>query len=86
MCFPCAPQIFSGGRNWANSVDFAKNLVRSRGGPGLLLARSKGFKPNAVTGVSRTRLLLEIVAVYELFGNAFSFPHALCLRALRVCL
>ncbi|RDX55109.1 hypothetical protein OH76DRAFT_1339762 [Lentinus brumalis] len=60
--------IFSGGRNWANSLDFAKNLVRSRGGPGLLLARSKGVKPNAVTGVSRTRLLLEIVAVYELFG------------------
>lgn len=62
-------QIFSGGRNWSNSLDFAKNLVRSRGGPGLLLARSKGVKPNAVTGVSRTRLLLEIVAVYELFGN-----------------
>ncbi|RPD74317.1 hypothetical protein L226DRAFT_463926 [Lentinus tigrinus ALCF2SS1-7] len=60
--------IFSGGRNWSNSLAFAKNLVKSRGGPGLLLARSKGFKTNSVTGVSRARLLVEIVAVYELFG------------------
>ncbi|KAI0780049.1 fungal-specific transcription factor domain-containing protein [Fomes fomentarius] len=60
--------IFSGGRNWANSMDFAKNLVKSRGGPGLLLARSRGHRPNAVTGVCRARLLLEIIAVYELFG------------------
>ena len=64
-------QIFSGGRNWAKSLDFAKNLVKSRGGPGLLLARSKGHKANAVAGVSRARLLLEIIAVYELFGNLF---------------
>ncbi|PIL36188.1 transcription factor [Ganoderma sinense ZZ0214-1] len=60
--------IFSGGRNWAKNVDFAKNLVKSRGGPGLLLARSKGYKANSVIGVSRARLLLEIIAVYELFG------------------
>ena len=73
MSVLCALQIFSGGRNWASSLDFAKNLVKSRGGPGLLLARSKGFKPNAVTGVSRTRLLLEIVAVYELFGKGSVF-------------
>ena len=65
----CRAQIFSGGRNWAMSLDFAKNLVRQRGGPGLLLARSRGFKPNSVTGVPRARLLLEIVAVYELFGD-----------------
>ncbi|TBU33811.1 fungal-specific transcription factor domain-containing protein [Dichomitus squalens] len=60
--------IFSGGRHWAKSLDFAKSLVKSRGGPGLLLARSRGHKANSVTGVSRARLLLEIVAVYELFG------------------
>ncbi|OSD06877.1 hypothetical protein PYCCODRAFT_1431066 [Trametes coccinea BRFM310] len=60
--------IFSCGRRWSKSLAFAKNLVRSRGGPGLLLARSKGHKSHTVTGVSRARLLLEIVAVYELFG------------------
>lgn len=65
----CHVQIFSGGRNWAKNVDFAKNLVKSRGGPGLLLARSKGYKANSVIGVSRARLLLEIIAVYELFGD-----------------
>lgn len=70
---PCMyTQIFSGGRNWAKNVDFAKNLVKSRGGPGLLLARSKGHKANSVIGVSRARLLLEIIAVYELFGDFHS--------------
>ncbi len=64
-------QIFTCGRRWSKSLGFAKNLVRTRGGPGLLLARSKGHRPNTVTGVCRARLLLEIVAVYELFGNAF---------------
>ncbi|KAI0775723.1 fungal-specific transcription factor domain-containing protein [Trametes elegans] len=60
--------IFSCGRRWSKSLGFAKKLVRSRGGPGLLLARSKGYRTNTVTGVCRARLLLEIVAVYELFG------------------
>ncbi|KAH9858710.1 fungal-specific transcription factor domain-containing protein [Lenzites betulinus] len=60
--------IFTCGRRWQKSLGFAKKLVRTRGGPGLLLARSKGRRPNTVTGVSRARLLLEIVAVYELFG------------------
>ncbi|KAI0329435.1 hypothetical protein GY45DRAFT_1346580 [Cubamyces sp. BRFM 1775] len=60
--------IFSCGRRWSKSLGFAKNLVRTRGGPGLLLARSKGHRSNTVTGVSRARLLLEIIAVYELFG------------------
>ncbi|KAI0374028.1 hypothetical protein BV20DRAFT_961978 [Pilatotrama ljubarskyi] len=60
--------IFSCGRRWSKSLGFAKNLVRTRGGPGLLLARSKGHRPNTVTGVCRARLLLEIIAVYELFG------------------
>ncbi|KAH9931091.1 fungal-specific transcription factor domain-containing protein [Epithele typhae] len=58
--------IFSAGRHWREDMDFAKNLVKSRGGPGLLLARSKGFKDNSVTGTCRARLLLEILAVYEL--------------------
>ncbi|KAI0645695.1 fungal-specific transcription factor domain-containing protein [Trametes meyenii] len=60
--------IFTCGRRWSRSLGFAKKLVRTRGGPGLLLARSKGRRANTVTGVCRARLLLEIVAVYELFG------------------
>lgn len=39
-----------------------------RGGPAVLLARSEQSKPGSVTGVSRARLMLEIIAVYELFG------------------
>ena len=69
------PQIFSGGRNWAKGLEFAKGLVKSRGGPGLLLARSRGYKPNTVTGASRARLLLEIIAVYELFGKYYLRAH-----------
>ncbi|KAI0630369.1 fungal-specific transcription factor domain-containing protein [Trametes polyzona] len=60
--------IFTCGRRWSKSLGFAKQLVRTRGGPGLLLARSKGHRSNTVTGVCRARLLLEIIAVYELFG------------------
>ncbi|CCM01484.1 uncharacterized protein FIBRA_03538 [Fibroporia radiculosa] len=60
--------IFSGGQNWSKTLNMAKSLVNMRGGPAVLLARSPDTKPNTVTGVSRARLLLEIVAVYELFG------------------
>ncbi|OCH95164.1 hypothetical protein OBBRIDRAFT_810069 [Obba rivulosa] len=60
--------IFSGGYNWAKAIDTAKNLINARGGPAVLLARSGEPKPGTVTGVWRARLILEIVAVYEIFG------------------
>jgi len=60
--------IFCGGQNWHRTLSLAKTLINMRGGPAVLLARSSHPKPGLVTGVSRARLLLEIVAVYELFG------------------
>lgn len=60
--------IFSGGQGWGKTLTLAKTLVNMRGGPAVLLARSLQSKHNTVTGVSRARLLLETVAVYELFG------------------
>ncbi|KAH9949554.1 fungal-specific transcription factor domain-containing protein, partial [Amylocystis lapponica] len=60
--------IFSGGRGWFKTLHLAKVLVNMRGGPAVLLARSAHPKTGSVTGVSRARLLLEILAVYEIFG------------------
>ncbi|OBZ68304.1 Transcriptional regulatory protein moc3 [Grifola frondosa] len=60
--------IFSGGRDWAKNLNIAKTLVRVRGGPTALLARSSPPNPNYPSGVRRARLFLEILAVYELFG------------------
>ncbi|KZT70983.1 hypothetical protein DAEQUDRAFT_724736 [Daedalea quercina L-15889] len=56
----CLVDIFSSGRDWFEPLDRAKKLVHSRGGPAVLLARSPR--------VPLSRLLLEIVAIYELFG------------------
>jgi hypothetical protein len=52
----------------------AKNLVRFRGGPAVLLARSTPAHPGSVEGVSRTRLFLDILAVYDMAGDVFQ-PH-----------
>ncbi|EMD37894.1 hypothetical protein CERSUDRAFT_114532, partial [Gelatoporia subvermispora B] len=60
--------IFSGGQNWSRTLDMTKGLIHARGGPAALLARSAHPKPGTVTGVWRARLILEIVAVYEIFG------------------
>ncbi|KAI0949383.1 hypothetical protein AcW1_009014 [Taiwanofungus camphoratus] len=60
--------IFSGGQNWFKVLNLAKTLVNMRGGPAVLLARSVEAKSGALTGVSRARLLLEIIAVYEIFA------------------
>ncbi|TFY69156.1 hypothetical protein EVJ58_g574 [Rhodofomes roseus] len=56
----CLVDIFSSGRDWSEPLDKAKKLVHSRGGPAVLLARS--------SHAPLSRLLLEIVALYELFG------------------
>ncbi|EPS97724.1 hypothetical protein FOMPIDRAFT_1024907 [Fomitopsis schrenkii] len=56
----CLIDIFSSGRNWSEPLEKAKKLVQCRGGPAVMLARSKK--------VSQSRLFLEIAAIYELFG------------------
>jgi hypothetical protein len=50
-------------------MDSAKNLVRLRGGPAVLLAGSAPAKPGVIEGISRNRLFLDILAVYEVAGN-----------------
>ncbi|EGN99813.1 hypothetical protein SERLA73DRAFT_159962 [Serpula lacrymans var. lacrymans S7.3] len=57
--------IFSGGRNWSKNMDLAKTLVRIRGGPTSLLASSFNMKSGSPDQIARTRLLLEILAVYD---------------------
>ena len=68
-------QIFFGGQDWYRNLDLARALINMRGGPAVLLARSELSKSGSVTGVSRARLLLEIIAVYELFGTYISLPY-----------
>jgi hypothetical protein len=45
--------------------------VRLRGGPKVMLTHSTPARPGVVEGVSRCRLFLDILAVYDLAGNAF---------------
>jgi hypothetical protein len=52
-------------------MDLAKNMVRLRGGPAALLARSTPANPGVVDGISRNRLFLDILAVYDVAGNVF---------------
>ncbi|KDQ53454.1 hypothetical protein JAAARDRAFT_136956 [Jaapia argillacea MUCL 33604] len=61
--------IFTGGHHWMRNLDLAKTLVNTRGGPAVMLARNGTVsKPGCVTGASRARLMLEILAIYEIFG------------------
>lgn len=60
--------IFLGGRNWSKNMDLAKTLVRVRGGPSALLGRSYPSTPGAIEGISRNRLFLEILTVYDVAG------------------
>lgn len=50
-------------------MDLAKTLVRVRGGPSALLGRSYPSTPGAIEGISRNRLFLEILTVYDVAGN-----------------
>jgi hypothetical protein len=50
-------------------MDLAKTLVNVRGGPGAMIAHGIKSQPGVVEGSSRARLLLDILACYELFGN-----------------
>lgn len=73
--FPAAPlntptQIFAGGHNWTKNLTLAKTLVNVRGGPETLLSRSAADEPGLGTsnGVFRAKLMLETLAVYDIFG------------------
>ena len=66
----CLTQILSGGHNWTKILVLAKTLVNVRGGPETLLSRSAADEPGFGTsnGVFRTKLMLETLAVYDIFG------------------
>ncbi|KZT26714.1 hypothetical protein NEOLEDRAFT_1062539 [Neolentinus lepideus HHB14362 ss-1] len=61
--------IFTGGHRWHKNLNVAKGLVKSRGGPSAMLARRVACRPGTVTGTSRAKLLLEILAIYDMFGS-----------------
>lgn len=65
-------QILLGGYNWDANLNIAKSLINMRGGPAVLLARSLEPKLGAISGVSRARLFVEIVSVYDIFGETFA--------------
>ena len=65
-------QILLGGYNWDANLNIAKSLINMRGGPAVLLARSLEPKLGAISGVSRARLFVEIVSIYDIFGKAFA--------------
>ena len=67
----CLTQIFAGGHNWTKNPTLAKTLVNIRGGPEILLAQSAADEPGFGTsnGVFRAKLMLETLAVYDIFGR-----------------
>ncbi|KAJ3520322.1 hypothetical protein NM688_g9180 [Phlebia brevispora] len=60
--------ILSGGYDWAVNLNIAKTVISRRGGPAVLLARSAKSKTGMITGVTRARLFVEIVSIYDIFG------------------
>ncbi|EKM54488.1 uncharacterized protein PHACADRAFT_174996 [Phanerochaete carnosa HHB-10118-sp] len=60
--------ILSSGHSWAANLDLVRTVVNARGGPAVILARSARPQIGTISGVSRARLFLETVAMYELFG------------------
>jgi hypothetical protein len=66
-------QIFAGGHNWQRNMELAKTLVNFRGGPSAVLAFNPENKSRAGAGVFRAKLLLEILAIYDMFGVSCHF-------------
>ncbi|KAF9222571.1 hypothetical protein BS17DRAFT_802813 [Gyrodon lividus] len=60
--------IFSGGHNWTKNMDLARTLVNIRGGPSALLSRGLHLQSKTTSEKARTRLLLEILVVYDVAG------------------
>jgi len=63
--------IFAGGHSWQSNMTLAKTLVSLRGGPGAIVAHNQPSRKSNRSGVtvSPARLLLEILAVYEVCGS-----------------
>lgn len=64
--------IFFGGDGWQDNFDVAKRIVAARGGPARMLKDSAPTQLSDNVTVTPTRLLLEILAIYESFGKLFS--------------
>ena len=58
-------------RSGTTNLNMARALVSMRGGPAVLLARSSKLSSESSAGVSRARLFVEIISVYDIFGKAY---------------
>jgi len=61
--------IFFGGDSWQDNFEIAKKMVSARGGPARMLKNSTPTQLADSVTVTPTRLLLEILAIYESFGE-----------------
>ena len=64
-------QIFAGGRNWSALLALTKTLANVRGGLEIPLLRSAAGGPGfgMSNGVFRVKFMLEVLAVYDIFGG-----------------
>ena len=60
--------IFFGGGGWTDNFNLAKEMVAYRGGPAAMVKASTAKQLAEGVTVSPARLMLEILAIYEVFG------------------
>lgn len=60
--------IFFGGEGWIDNFNTAKEMVAYRGGPAAMLKASKPKQLAEGVTISPARLMLEILAIYDVFG------------------
>jgi len=60
--------IFFGGEGWINNFTLAKEMVAYRGGPAAMLKASTPKQLAEGVTISPARLMLEILAIYDVFG------------------
>jgi len=60
--------IFFGGEGWTDNFNLAKEMVAYRGGPAAMLKASTPKQLAEGVTISPARLMLEILAIYDVFG------------------
>jgi hypothetical protein len=65
--------ILFGGSGWHDNFAIALRLVQSRGGPAAVLAHARPARLAHGVTATPARLVLEMLAIYEGFGESFGF-------------
>lgn len=77
--------MFAGGQNWTKNLELAKTLIQVRGGPKVVLASDPSVPSGSTTVSSRSRLFLEILAVYDVAGTLMVLSFNVCLLNQALC-